>query len=1020
MNTARADAIELHLLREGARIRVSAFERSAGQNRPVKHYEDIPYDEQHIDKLCADILALLGKANRRGDIAPDIIQDIRKAGQVLYDELFTPGVKQLLRSSSADQLILNIDDHLVHIPWELLHDGQEFLSLKFGMGRVVSTRQPIAGDQRRRSAGPVTMLIIADPQGNLDAAYKEGVTIRDALSEGDEAFTVSFVSTAVGVEYVKMNLHDYDIVHYAGHADYDPSDPLKSGWLLENGKWTASDVMRMAGGAPLPFLVFSNACHSGRTDPWTLGNDSQERIYGLANAFLLSGVSHYIGTFWEVLDSPSSDFAVEFYRSLNQATPIGTAVTAARRRLVEMYGMENIIWASYMLYGDPTQKLPEFAESTGADPQAGKTVIAAENRTRGITVEGISLETTSDSHRKRPAFLIFVGLLLTVLLALVFAVTRQSNPPPGTPPTSERTLPAAVTSPEKEPLELSVNIIGQREETDGSVSEILVREGSVLRSSDNFQVHFKTNRDAYVYILLFDSTHEAGQLFPDPKIPLSNRAKAAAENSVPPASQWFWLDDKTGIETIYVLASESPLDEIQRLLREMAGAAKKQRKEASEKIREEIKIVERGVGGITEGKAKSFKLKDGKVIQSVTEIVRGTGAVVRAVSFRHIDNRSFKEAASLPSASPKPEKQKAPKGALVRSSASSIRNMMTADSGKAPDPATISNRMENIKKKSALEETRGVGGIKVYKEAAPAVVLIATRSGIGSGSVIDRQGHVITNWHVVGDHDRVVVFFKPEKSAELTKEDAYTAKVVKVDQQTDLALLKIEHPPKKLPLIKMGTIAGVEVAQEVHAIGHPEGEIWTYTKGIISQIRPAYEWSYDIKIKHRSKVIQTQTPINPGNSGGPLLNNKGEVIGVNSFVKRGEGLNFAVSVDVIQSFLQRKESRIVQKAAADNLLKNVKYYEHDTNKDGIVDVVGADTDGNGKIDLYIVDRDQDEVADFIGVDRDENGKIEAKIFDLDKDGKFESWAIDADEDGEIDLYGLDLDGDGKIDKYIEP
>jgi hypothetical protein len=214
----------------------------------------------------------------------------------------------------------------------------------------------------------------------------------------------------------------------------------------------------------------------------------------------------------------------------------------------------------------------------------------------------------------------------------------------------------------------------------------------------------------------------------------------------------------------------------------------------------------------------------------------------------------------------------------------------------------------------------------------------------------------------------------------------------------------------------------VEVAQEVHAIGHPEGEIWTYTKGIISQIRPEYEWSYNDRIKHKTKVIQTQTPINPGNSGGPLLNDNAELIGINSFVKRGEGLNFAVAVDVIKRFLESKGSRIAQKPSPQktskpDIFKNAKYY--DLNKDGVTDIIGFDSDSNGKIDTYIVDMDHDGEIDYISIDRDENGKIDAKAYDTNKDGKFDTWAFDTNEDGKVDFYGLDYDEDGEIDEYRE-
>jgi S1-C subfamily serine protease len=97
----------------------------------------------------------------------------------------------------------------------------------------------------------------------------------------------------------------------------------------------------------------------------------------------------------------------------------------------------------------------------------------------------------------------------------------------------------------------------------------------------------------------------------------------------------------------------------------------------------------------------------------------------------------------------------------------------------------------------------------------------------------------------------------------------------------------------------------IDVGADVAAIGHPTGEAWTFTKGIVSAFRPNYEWSGGPNdTKHVATVIQTQTPINPGNSGGPLLTEDGKIVGVNSFRTSGaEGLNFAVAAKEIRAFL---------------------------------------------------------------------------------------------------------------------
>ena len=191
--------------------------------------------------------------------------------------------------------------------------------------------------------------------------------------------------------------------------------------------------------------------------------------------------------------------------------------------------------------------------------------------------------------------------------------------------------PAAVAM----PLRLSMNIIGQRKEPDGSYTEILVSEGSALRSGDNFQIHLEASRPAYVYILMYDSQGKAGQLYPDPKINQSGSLEGGRKVVVPSRDLWFWLDEHTGTETIYVLAADKPMADIRGLMAQMEGGSEASQQRASRQIKERIAVMQRGVGGITKGQSVTYTLSDGKKIQKVTDVVTGTGSVVRAVSFLH-------------------------------------------------------------------------------------------------------------------------------------------------------------------------------------------------------------------------------------------------------------------------------------------------------------------------------------------------------------------------------------------------
>src|SRR5262249_845597 len=185
----------------------------------------------------------------------------------------------------------------------------------------------------------------------------------------------------------------------------------------------------------------------------------------------------------------------------------------------------------------------------------------------------------------------------------------------------------------------------------------------------------------------------------------------------------------------------------------------------------------------------------------------------------------------------------------------------------------LSSVLQALKKNLILENTRAERDVELFRKSAPAVALVFRKDALGSGVIIDSTGRIVTNAHVIGGSQDILVALKPKDGAELTKDLVFKAVVEKIDEVSDLALLRMNTFRQPLAAIKLGNVSDLAVGQDVHAIGHPKGEVWTYTKGIISQIRNNYEWSGESGVNHRAKVIQTQTPINPGNSRGPLLTN---------------------------------------------------------------------------------------------------------------------------------------------------
>ncbi len=188
----------------------------------------------------------------------------------------------------------------------------------------------------------------------------------------------------------------------------------------------------------------------------------------------------------------------------------------------------------------------------------------------------------------------------------------------------------------------------------------------------------------------------------------------------------------------------------------------------------------------------------------------------------------------------------------------------------------------------------------VYDNAVDKVVLIYSEENMGSGVLISERGYVLTNWHVVKDRKEFYILTLAEGGFD---ENKRKAEVIKFNETSDLALLKLTTIPKDLKPIKISKVIP-KVGDSVHAVGHPHGEMWSYSKGYISAHREEYSWK-NKNVDFEGDVYQMQTPINPGNSGGPLVNDFGNLIGLNTFVStEGQGLSYALTVKEIVRFLK--------------------------------------------------------------------------------------------------------------------
>ena len=308
---------------------------------------------------------------------------------------------------------------------------------------------------------------------------------------------------------------------------------------------------------------------------------------------------------------------------------------------------------------------------------------------------------------------------------------------------------------------------------------------------------------------------------------------------------------------------------------------------------------------------------------------------------------------------------------------------------------------------------RGDAEVNAFKMSSPAVVLILTESGSGTGSVISKNGLILTNWHVVGSAKYVDVVFRPSDTAkEVFSDSARRAEVLKVDQVADLALVKLISAVPNIPTLPFAT-ERPDIGEDVIAIGHPHGLTWTLTKGIVTGLRESHAWQYNSGFQHSATVVQTQTPINPGNSGGPLLNSKLEILGVNSFGGAGTLTNFAVSAESVQSFLDMPESRYAPRIpgtlAMQEMLNDCKQMsvigESWVSADRSYKIARVDLtcDGhpNGTIQTAI---DGKEPVKLL-LDTTGDGLIDVVLIDVNNDSKWNLSFYDVDADGVTDIVG---------------
>lgn len=215
-------------------------------------------------------------------------------------------------------------------------------------------------------------------------------------------------------------------------------------------------------------------------------------------------------------------------------------------------------------------------------------------------------------------------------------------------------------------------------------------------------------------------------------------------------------------------------------------------------------------------------------------------------------------------------------------------------------------------------DSEGLTTTEAFERVAPAVVVVSNKSikeyggfipsqeveGIGSGFIINEEGYILTNYHVIEGANEVTVTLSDKREVK--------AKIVNYDKDQDVAMLKIIESIKVPAVAELGDSDALRPGEELIAIGTPLSKEFsqTVTKGIVSAVNRTVETSEGVKLD----LIQTDTPINPGNSGGPLVNNKGQVVGINTMKLSGEveGMGFAIPINKVEDKIEVLSKPIIQ------------------------------------------------------------------------------------------------------------
>lgn len=325
-------------------------------------------------------------------------------------------------------------------------------------------------------------------------------------------------------------------------------------------------------------------------------------------------------------------------------------------------------------------------------------------------------------------------------------------------------------------------------------------------------------------------------------------------------------------------------------------------------------------------------------------------------------------------------------------------------------------------------------------------VTIATEESLGAGvvlsegaatqlfpdlpqAVLDSYTFIVSNFHVVSEGIDPWVAFAPRGQMDIDNSEIVQGEIVAVVPSKDLALITVTEKPKHVSGAVLGDFKSLRVGDDVEAVGHPLGELWTYTRGYVSQLREGYTWKYNDSFELSADVIQTQTPISTGNSGGPLFSRDGKLIGINSFVsERGQNLNFAIAnpeLNALAEALMTQSLEIQQVSKLLNwedlprlLAENYTLADKGRADDEalLYQVYELRTDSDTAIVAFFETEDS---LPLLVYEQDFNGTTLTILLDANHDNAGAYFYVEVvDDDGETIATGWDFDGDFSVDYLL--